>query len=371
MKLIPIILLLTLWGCQKAPSSKMITAKKTEVTNPYLPVTQSDRVSIMQFNVENLFDTTHDIGKVDYTFLPFTVKQFKEHKQECDKLTNKKWKNQCLFLDWSKENLHQKMTALATAILKQNRGVGPDILVMEEVENISVLEEFRKKYLSKANYNPSILIEGKDARGIDVAILSKLPLKGSPSLHYVSFSNIPENERKDTRPILEATFELPNKDLMTVFAVHFPAPYHPMIFRKESFIFLNQLLLKIPKNNYAIAIGDFNVTTAEREKHHILKNNVTDYWIVAHDQKKMNEPGSQYYKPKKSWSFLDMILLNKKFSNPNSNWQPDYATLKVANDYKGQNKMDEGIKVPNGYNIQNGAGVSDHWPLYIELTLKK
>lgn len=175
MKLIPLLLILLLFGCQKKDGPKMITAEKKTVVNPYLPVTLSDKVSLMQFNVENLFDTTHDIGKVDYTFLPFAVKEFKEHKEECGKISNKKWRNQCLFLDWSKVNLDKKMKELAAAILKQNGGHGPDVLVMEEVENISVLEDFRKKYLSSVHYNPAILIEGKDARGIDTAILSKLP----------------------------------------------------------------------------------------------------------------------------------------------------------------------------------------------------
>ncbi len=362
-----------LLSCQPSntPSNSPTTSsKKEEIKNPYIPVTASNKISIMQFNVENLFDTTHDRGKNDYTFLPYKVKQFKEHQEECRKITREKWRHQCLFLDWSKDNLHKKMQELANAILLQNEGKGPDILIMEEVENISVLEEFRKNYLQKGNYNPAILIEGRDARGIDPAIISRLPLADSPKVHYVQFSNIPEKNKKDTRPILEATFKLPDNELLTVFAVHFPAPYHPTILRKESFNLLNNLLKSLPANRYVIAAGDFNVTSAERAEKKILKNTISDYWIVAHDQKKMNEPGSAYYKPKKSWSFLDMILFNKFFLNSAAKWQVDLTTLKVANDYPGQNKLDEGLKVPNGYNIKNGVGVSDHWPLYIELHKK-
>ncbi len=367
--LLPIILF-NLVSCQKptAPEPKTTLAP---LVNPYLPVTSADRISIMQFNMENLFDTTHDIGKNDYTFLPYRVKEFQEHIDACKKIDRKKWRNQCLFLDWSEVNLAKKMQELANTILAQNSGKGADLLVLEEVENISVLEDFRKKYLKAANYNPAILIEGKDIRGIDTAILSRLPLYGSPKLHYVPFNNIPEKRRKDTRPLLEATFKLPNSDLLTMFVVHFPAPYHPMIFRKESFNYLNQLLHKMPKDRYVIAAGDFNVTSAERKKHQILKNTISDYWIIAHDQKKMNTPGSAYYKPKNSWSFLDMIILNKKFSSVDAKWEIDFDSLKVANDYAGQNKKEGDLTVPNGYNIQNGVGVSDHWPIYLEIILKK
>lgn len=368
--LLPALLVFFSSGCQKTPKNPT-PVKRAAAVNPYLAITKADRISIMQFNVENLFDSTHDIGKNDYTFLPYRIKEFKEHKDSCAKIKNKKWKNQCLFLDWSKVNVDKKMKELASAILAQNNGKGADLVVLEEVENISILEEFRRNYLQAGNYNPAILIEGKDKRGIDTAMLSRLPLIGSPRLHYVPFSNIPEKGRKDTRPLLEATFKLPNNDLMTVFAVHFPAPYHPRIYRKESFNYLNLLLNKLPKDRYVIAAGDFNVTSAERKNHQILKNTISDYWIITHDQKKMNTLGSSYYKPKKSWSFLDMILLNKKFQAPGSAWSLDLDSLKVANDYTGQNKIDETLTVPNGYNIKTGVGVSDHWPIYLEIILNK
>ena len=32
-------------------------------------------ISVMSYNVENLFDTVHDQGKEDYTYLPLSLKQ--------------------------------------------------------------------------------------------------------------------------------------------------------------------------------------------------------------------------------------------------------------------------------------------------------
>ena len=37
--------------------------------------TDTARVSLMTYNVENLFDTVHDEGKDDYAYLPLSVKQ--------------------------------------------------------------------------------------------------------------------------------------------------------------------------------------------------------------------------------------------------------------------------------------------------------
>ena len=45
----------------------------------------------------------------------------------------------------------------------------PDILILQEVENIDVLEQLQKKYLLSSGYNHARLVEGKDKRGIDVA----------------------------------------------------------------------------------------------------------------------------------------------------------------------------------------------------------
>ena len=373
-----IILLSMFFLILSSSCSKSSNAVPSKSSNPYISQVNQDRISIMAFNLENLFDTNHDIGKTDYTFLPLSVKSFPEHIAECNKIKRKKWKDQCLYMDWSDKNLHQKMTELSKAILIVNNGNGPDILMVEEVENIAVLEQLRKNYLQNAGYNPPILIEGKDGRGIDVAVFSRLPLIDSPKLNYVPFANIPSSKRKDTRPILQTTFKLPGGDPLTIFTVHFPAPYHKTIYREESFYFLNQLVNALPKNHYAIAGGDFNVTSDERRKTRILKNTISDHWIIAHElPKKINAKGSYYYYPKNNWSFLDMLLLNKKFNNKNSTWTIDIDSIKVSNDYTGQNKKTNSKKnseiqftAPKGYQLKTGAGVSDHWPIYLEIVRK-
>lgn len=364
-------------SCTKKGDPLTITSNQANSgpINPFKDHQSSDRVSIMCYNVENLFDTRHDIGKNDFTFLPKELKVFPEHKAHCDSITNKKWKDECTYLDWSDEALDRKMKALAQAILFQNNGKGPDILVLEEVENISVLESFRKNYLSSANYNSPILIESKDVRGIDTAILSRLPLSESPSVHYIPFTQIPEENRKDTRPFLKATFELPNKELLTVFAVHLPAPYHATIYRKESLLYLNQLRHQLPENRYVVAAGDFNITSEERSETKILEQTIKDYWLVMDEMTTLNEQGTYYYQPKKNWSYLDMILVSKNFQSSQSSWKIDINSIKVANDTPEQNQdfkdEDKVFKIPKGNHVETGTGTSDHWPVYLELVQGK
>lgn len=65
----------------------------------------------------------------------------------------------------------ERLTALAEVILS----VDCDILMLQEVENISVLTEFNNIYLG-GYYPEVILIEGNDPRGIDVGVLSSLAI---------------------------------------------------------------------------------------------------------------------------------------------------------------------------------------------------
>ena len=154
-----------------------------------------NKIGIMTFNVENLFDTKHDAEKHDYTFLPLREKKIsKQVKAYCETLKNPKWKNECHYLDWSPTNLSMKMKNLAAAILQVNDGKGPDILILQEVENKNVLQELVGKYLKKAGYTSVILIEGKDIRGIDTAIVTRLPVIGEPVLHEIPFQRISNEE---------------------------------------------------------------------------------------------------------------------------------------------------------------------------------
>ena len=106
-----------------------------------------------------------------------------------------------------------------------NDSAGADIIAIQEVENLNILEKLRAEYLDDLGYQPAVLIEGTDARGIDVAFLSKFPLARAPVLHPFDVPDYPERAG-DTRGVLQADFLLPDGSVLTGFAVHFPAPYH-------------------------------------------------------------------------------------------------------------------------------------------------
>lgn len=320
----------------------------------------SGGVSIMTFNVENLFDSADDPGKDDLTYLPSKSKNTPQHVAACEAIEVERWRNDCLYLDWTDEVIAAKLAAIAGAI-RQVKG-GADIIAFQEVENIAILERLRTGYLADLGYRPAILIEGQDTRGIDVAFLTKLPVVGKAVLHALTFEDFPDREG-DTRGVLQATFELPDGGLLTGFAVHFPAPFHPTDMRITAYRHLSALRDALPDDHHVFAAGDFNTTRSEVDQTGIFERVVRPHWTIAHEA--ALEPGcvrcdgTQHYARDDSWSFLDMILWSPA-RGENTTWRIRANSVRVLNDYPEQ-LQDDGT--PRRFDALARRGVSDHWPL--------
>ena len=262
----------------------------------------TEELSLMSYNVENLFDTEDDFLKDDKAFLPVTKKKHVYHIGACNKIEGKKWRDECLYLDWSEEAKTKKILNIAKVISSLNSD-GADIIAFQEIENINVLKDLFNQ-LEPLGYIDFVLLEGRDYRGIDSAIISKYPIKKT-KLHFIKFS--PGFPIRDTRPILEAHIDYLGKTLR-VYSVHFPAPFLDAVMRKDAFIQLESLLKS--HNDPAVAMGDFNVTSEEETQLGYFKDQ-SKIWDVSHQEGCIECKGTYYYKPKDDWSFLDAILISK------------------------------------------------------------
>jgi len=318
-------------------------------------------VTIMTFNVENLFDNDDDEGKDDRTYFPLEVKQTDEHKKACAEITVERWRNECLYWDWSDSIIEHKLSVIAKAILQVDDGRGADIIALQEVENIEILERLRTEYLSDADYLPAVLIEGQDQRGIDVAFLTRLELAAEPVLHKNPFTGFDAKKVADTRGILQADFVLPDGSILTGFAVHFPAPFLPTGMRDAAYAQLNQLKSDLPAGRPAFAAGDFNTTANEDREKRMLERHARPQWTVVHELACEGCKGTHYYAPGDDWSFLDMILWSPgQLSGAQATWKLDNNRYYVANQNPDQ-VLENGI--PARFSLPEGSGVSDHWPL--------
>lgn len=332
-----------------------------ERTEPPPAPPSGETVSIMTFNVENLFDAEDDPGKNDRTYLPIEAKRNQEHRAACAQIDNPRWRDQCLNWNWDEEVVARKLAVVAEAILQVEDGRGPDIIALQEVENIAILERLRTGYLQAAGYRPAILIEGADDRGIDVAFLTRLEPIGEAELHPIPFTGFPEERIADTRGILEATFRLPDGTALTGYAVHFPAPYHPYEMRVQGYRFLAALREGLPPGRPAFAAGDFNTPAREDREQDMLARYVRPTWEVGHEAGCPGFcPGTHYYGREDSWSFLDMIL----WSNGNAGWTLVEDSARLAWETPAQ-MTEEGY--PARFTMPGAEGVSDHLPLVVEI----
>lgn len=306
----------------------------------------STEFSVMTLNTQNLFDTFDDPKKDDKAYLPIELKQSKTHINACKKIQVKSWKEECLYLDWDNETKDIKLASLVKNIISYDTN-GPDILALQEVENINILKQLFD-LLEPYGYIDYELLESKDYRGIDTAFISKFEILDS-KLHYISFSG--EFEDKDTRPILDITTKINNKNIK-IYNVHFPAGYHHVSMRIDSLNSLKELLNT--HKNPTIALGDFNVNTKEDNKHKIYQSQENE-WIVGHLLGCNSCKGSYYYNYGKSWSFLDTIFLAK---NRSMSFIPNSVEIHKT---KENSYLDTGK--PIRFNPVNRKGVSDHLPV--------
>ncbi len=354
----PVLLSLMLAGCAGAVRDDSDGSKYRGPTE----------VTVMSFNVENLFDNIDDPRKDDKAYLPIAAKRNDSHIAECKQIEVERWRDECLNLDWSDAAVEHKLSVLAETIRQVNGGFGADIIALQEVENVAILERLRTEYLTHLGYEPAILIEGSDARGIDVAFLSRVALAEPPRLHPLKLAGFPDRER-DTRGILQADFKLPGGTILTGFSVHFPAPFHPTEMRVAAYAHLTDLLAALPDDRHAFAAGDFNTTSGEDNDKKMLDTYVRPHWTVAHDNGCKACKGSHYYAAGDSWSFLDMILFAGS-SGAKTTAAIRADSVQIANRNPAQ-VSENGT--PERFRPAQRKGVSDHWPMIatIEVTQKQ
>jgi len=106
--------------------------------------------------------------------------------------------------------------ALAVVI----RDLGAEVIGLQEVENRGVLEAFNREHLGGL-YPTVVLVEGNDRRGIDVALLSKLPvLSVTNYCHRVLPTPQPNFPNRFARDLLAVRLQATTKCELTVYVVH-------------------------------------------------------------------------------------------------------------------------------------------------------
>ncbi|AZZ37120.1 endonuclease/exonuclease/phosphatase family protein [Bdellovibrio sp. qaytius] len=324
----------------------------------------ADEISVMTFNVENMFDNVHDKGTEDYPYLPRAQKGTAEVAEYCKTVKSKFYRDECNFKDWNDDFVKFKLSQVGKTIKYLEHGNGPDIIFMAEVENINILNQLVDTQLQGLGYQTRVLIEGPDLRGIDPAILSKFPLKGKPILHIIPYHDDDAEQlkyAKRSRGVIEATVILPNKKELTVMAVHFPSQANPTAWRKQAVEFVKNKMVEYEKKGRAvIAGGDMNTTSTEEGRSGYFSKILSQAGPVSHLVGCDHCKGSHYYKGE--WSYLDVIVYGNGISKAGLTLIPESIQTVITpdNSYHGS---------PLRFDDEKKEGVSDHFPLYSRLKI--
>jgi endonuclease/exonuclease/phosphatase family metal-dependent hydrolase len=100
------------------------------------------------------------------------------------------------------------------------RQLNADVLAVEEVENRDYLERFVNVFLADMGYEHVVLMEGNDMRGIDVGLLSRIPVgevRSNRHVHFPGKDGVPSRFQRD---VLEVTLEPADGEPFAVWVVH-------------------------------------------------------------------------------------------------------------------------------------------------------
>jgi endonuclease/exonuclease/phosphatase family metal-dependent hydrolase len=218
---------------------------------------------------------------------------------------------------------------LAARALKEPDGGLPDILCLQEVENIQAIRIFNQRYL--AGYYPySLLIDAYDPRNIDVGLLSRYPIGDIRS--HIDDSDRHGN-RIFSRDCLEASIALPGGETLTLFINHLKsklvirkknendADYHARIRsshrRREK---QAQEAKKLVTERFAGAhsqtlyavIGDFNDTPQSPYIRELVRSGHLTDLLRAH--RPANDRWTYYWRSAGRVSQIDYLLASRKLA---------------------------------------------------------
>ena len=302
------------------------------------------RLTIVELNTENLFDTRHDTLKNDYEFLPDSPRH------------------------WTRTKYWQKLNRIGQTIIACGEDSSgwtlPDIVGLCEVENDSVLFDLtRQSLLRKARYE-YVMTASNDTRGIDVALLY------SPfSFRLIKADTIrviPMKEMRPTRDILYVEGEIESGDTLHVFLLHAPSrmggELYSRPFRKHVMEQLCNVIDSLRRQYVEpklLVMGDFNDYADSPSLQLAYEHGLINVSAEAHGC----NGAKGTYRYHGEWGSLDQILVSENLRS----WVID-CRINDARFLLEEDTKYGGVKPRRNYNgMRFNNGFSDHLPLVLRL----
>lgn len=314
---------------------------------------KNDTLFVASWNLENLFDTVHDVGKSDKEFTPDAPKH------------------------WTEKRLETKLHHLARVINAMNDGKGPDLLGVCEVEHKYLLGKMIKEYFKDKNYKVAYR-ESPDNRGIDNGLIYN---SDKFKLLSVSADTIHLQDGWPTRLILNANLIFNDRDTLHIFVNHWPSRIGGTEKTEPNRIKAAKTLMRqLSKISYLkskiIILGDFNddptnisiVKTLDAEPFicdSMSQNNKINFvkfqlFNLAYESA---NKGLGTYRYRKDWNMLDQLIVSNNLINGDIRYI--CGTFRIFKPYYlvEHSGYYEGTAFPTYGGNKYLGGYSDHFPI--------
>jgi len=309
-------------------------------------------LTIVFYNVENLFDTVNNQGTRDAEFTP-------------DGKNN-----------WTDDRYVKKVEDISKVLSLVNKKELPELIGLCEIENRKVLDDLiATHYLSEGDYGIEHF-ESPDYRGIDCALLYRhdefTVIESKPV--KVVFADDPDFT---TRDILYVKGKTNNREEFHIFINHWPSRIGGMEQTEPKRVAVARILKQkidsvqnVNPGTNILVMGDMNDEPSNKSLNDELSakkpedKNADLVNLMYPDH--LNKEGSYFYRG--NWNMLDNIvvsvsLLDKKGFQCSDRkghiFREEWMEYKAKNGDVSPNRTYGG---PNYY-----GGVSDHFPVYIQL----
>jgi endonuclease/exonuclease/phosphatase family metal-dependent hydrolase len=247
------------------------------------------------------------------------------------------------------------------------REVNADVFALQEIESLPVLDAFNSRYLDNMKYRHRILIDSFDPRKIDVAVLSRYPIKSVQS--HRNERNASNSAWLFSRDCLVAEIDVDGKQLI-VYVNHFKSMMGGRVEthgrRKEQAERVAAILDKRwQANGYEgnfVVLGDFNdypdgnTALTSLIKHPGLENVV--------ERMPQEDRWTHFYSGRKEYKQLDFILLSKSLAQKNTD---PPGIMRKGLPFRA--KKYTGPRFPKVG--EDGPKASDHAPVFIDIDLTR
>ena len=320
------------------------------------------------YNLENLFDTTHDEGHNDYQFMPDGSYKWNELKYQ-HKLHNMAKVLSEMGTDW-----------------KATEKVGCAVIGVSEVENAHCMSDLCEQPALKAKNFQFVHIEGPDYRGVDCALIYQPSLFTVRDVKLVPYYYEREADRergRATRGFLTVSGTLAGEHV-TIIVNHWPSRFSDSFYRecagRQCKVVVDSLKREDPSVKILV-MGDMNDDPTNKSmveglscKSEIDETGPNDMYNPWYNVLVKEKTGTLQYDGR--WNLFDQIVLSPSLLNQKG--AKDFSTLKY---YKHQVFKRDYLFQTEG-NYKGGTkrthaggvwldGYSDHLPTVVYLLKEK